>query len=174
MGIFSSIKELFNKNIECDADMNSHMVFLLKKKKYMYLNKNIIVRDGTQCVVVYKSRVADVILPGKYKITEQVIPETYRRAKVDKLNNKREKFKLTASDWMNWYDVLDLKYGYSEDPDVFDPFANEDIFYETISKEIPDALQKYTEGEIKDIYKYNMTNDYYDDPIYSIQEIEIS
>lgn len=94
--------------------------------------------------------------------------------KVDELNNKFENFNLTADDWMNWYDVLDLKYGYSEDPDVFDPFANEDIFYETISKEIPDALQKYTEGEIKDIYKYNMTNDYYDNPIYSIQEIEIS
>ena len=94
--------------------------------------------------------------------------------KVDELNNKFENFKLTADDWMNWYDVLDLKYGYSEDPDVFDPFTNEDIFYETISKEIPDALQKYTEGEIKDIYKYNMTNDYYDNPIYSIQEIEIS
>ena len=94
--------------------------------------------------------------------------------KVDELNNKFKKVKLTAGDWMNWYDVLDLKYAYSEDPDVFDPFANEDIFYETISKEIPDALQKYTEGEIKDIYKYNMTNDYYDYPIYSIQEIEIS
>ena len=94
--------------------------------------------------------------------------------KVDELNNKFKNFKLTAGDWMNWYDVLDLKYAYSEDPDVFDPFANEDIFYETISKEIPDALQKYTEGEIKDIYKYNMTNEYYDYPIYSIQEIEIS
>ena len=94
--------------------------------------------------------------------------------KVYELNNEFKNFKLTAGDWMNWYDVLDLKYAYSEDPDVFDPFANEDIFYETISKEIPDALQKYTEGEIKDIYKYNMTNDYYDYPIYSTQEIDIS
>lgn len=98
MGLFSSIKELFNKNIECDADMNSHMVFLLKKKKFMYLNKNIIVRDGTQCVVVYKSRVADVILPGKYKITEQTIPETYRRAKVEKLNKHGAKIKRIRVD----------------------------------------------------------------------------
>lgn len=98
LGFFSSLKELFNKNIECDADMNNHIVFLLKKKKYLFLNKNIIVREGTNCVVVYKSRVTDVILPGKYKINEQIIPETFAKAKVDKLNKKGKKVKKIRVD----------------------------------------------------------------------------
>ena len=97
MGIFSRLKELFNKNIECDADMNNHIVFFLKKKKFLYLNKNIIVRDGTNCVVVYKSRVADVILPGKYKINEQIIPETYKRAKVEKFGKRGKSIKKSIS-----------------------------------------------------------------------------
>jgi len=88
MGIFSNLKELFNKNIECGEDMNNHIVFFLNKKKYLYINKNIIVRDGSVCVVVYNHRVCDVILPGKYKINEQSIPETYSRAKIEKLNKK--------------------------------------------------------------------------------------
>lgn len=98
MGILSTLKNLFNKNIECEENMNNHIVFLLNKKKYLYLNKNIIVRDGTNCVVVYKSKVSDVILPGKYKITEQIIPETYRRAKIDKLNKKGKKVKKIRVD----------------------------------------------------------------------------
>ena len=98
MGIFAKIKELFNKNIECDGDMNSHIVYFLKKKKFLYLNKNIIVRDGTTCVVVYKAKVADVILAGKYKINEQSIPETYKRAKVEKLNKKGSKIKRIRVD----------------------------------------------------------------------------
>ena len=97
MGIFSRLKELFNKNIECDADMNNHIVFLLKNKKFLYINKNIIVRDGTNCVVVYKSKVADVILPGKYKINEQVISETFRRAKVEKFGKKGKSIKKNSS-----------------------------------------------------------------------------
>ena len=116
MGLFSSIKELFNKNIECDADMNSHMVFLLKKKKFMYLNKNTMVRDGTQCVFVYKSRVADVILPGKYKITEQTIPETYRRAKVEKLNKHGAKIKRIRVDlyFVSTQDFKDFEFDSDE------------------------------------------------------------
>ena len=98
MGIFAKIKELFNKNIECDGDMNSHIVYFLKKKKFLYLNKNIIVRDGTTCVVVYKAKVADVLLAGKYKINEQSIPETYKRAKVEKLNKKGSKIKRIRVD----------------------------------------------------------------------------
>ncbi len=98
MGIFSRLKELFNKNIECDADMNNHIVFLLKNKKFLYINKNIIVRDGTNCVVVYKSKVADVILPGKYKINEQVISETFRRAKVEKFGKKGKPIKKIRVD----------------------------------------------------------------------------
>lgn len=93
MGFFAKLKELFNKNIECDADMKSHIVFFLKKKKYLYLNKNIVVRDNQHCVVVYKSKVTDVILPGKHKIDENSIPDTYKKARVEKLNKKGHKVK---------------------------------------------------------------------------------
>lgn len=93
MGFFAKLKELFNKNIECDADMKNHIVFFLKKKKYLYLNKNIVVRDNQHCVVVYKSKVTDVILPGKYKIDENSIPDTYKKARVEKLNKKGHKVK---------------------------------------------------------------------------------
>lgn len=98
MGFFQNLKKLFNKNIDCDADMNNHIVFYLKKKKYLYLNKNIIVRDGITCIVVYKSRVCDVILPGKYKINESCIPETYSRVKIDKLNKQGKKIKKIRAD----------------------------------------------------------------------------
>lgn len=98
MGFFSALKELFNKNIECDADMNNHIMFFLKKKKYLYLDKNIIVREGTNCVVVYKSKVCDVILPGKYKINEQIIPETYSRAKIEKMANRGKRIRKIRVD----------------------------------------------------------------------------
>lgn len=98
MGFFSALKELFNKNIECDADLKTHIMFFLKKKKYLYLNKNIIVREGTNCVVVYKSRVCDVILPGKYKINEQTIPETYGRAKIERKTRRGKKIRRIRVD----------------------------------------------------------------------------
>lgn len=93
MSLFKKLLNLFNKNIECDVDMNNHIVFFLKKKKYLYINKNIIVRDGTMCVIVYKKRVCDVLLPGKYKMNEQCLPIIFDRAKVEKFNNKGKKIK---------------------------------------------------------------------------------
>ena len=85
MGLLSGFKELFNKNIECGEDLDSHILVFLKRKKYLYLGKNIIVRDNSTCVVVYRNRVCDVLLPGKYKIGQDVIPECYSRAKIEKL-----------------------------------------------------------------------------------------
>lgn len=93
MSFFSVLKDLFNKNIECGELTFDHMLYFLKKKKYLYLGKNIIVRDGSVCVIVYKNRVTDVILPGKYKINEEVIPETYSRAKIEKFERKHKKIK---------------------------------------------------------------------------------
>lgn len=98
MGLIAKLKSFFNKNIECEENMQNHIVFLLEKKRFLYINKNIIVRDGTVCVVVYKSRVADVILPGKYKINEQVIPETFHRSKADKVGKHGAKVKRIRVD----------------------------------------------------------------------------
>lgn len=98
MNLFAGIKKLFNKNIDCDEDMTNHIVFYLKKKKYLYLNKNIVVRDGSACVIVYKHKVRDVILPGKYKINEQSIPVLYSKAKVDKRSKKGAKARRIRAD----------------------------------------------------------------------------
>lgn len=98
MGLLSKLKAMFNKNIECENCNPTHMVIFMDKKKFMYLGKNVIVRDNTWLVVVYKSRVTDVILPGKYKITEQIIPETYRRAKIEKYRKQGKKIKKIRVD----------------------------------------------------------------------------
>ena len=88
MGLLSKFKEFFNKNIECGDEIDNHILVFLKGKKYLYFGKNIIVRDGTTCVVTYRRRVCDVLLPGKYKIGADTIPECYSRAKVDKQKSK--------------------------------------------------------------------------------------
>ena len=98
MGIFSTIRQLFNKNIDCGEDISQHVVFLLKKKKYLYLNKNIIVRDGSVAVIVFNHRVCDVIIPGKYKLNEQSIPLTYAKAKIDKKSKKGRKIRKVRAD----------------------------------------------------------------------------
>ena len=135
MGIFAKIKELFNKNIECDGDMNSHIVYFLKKKKFLYLNKNIIVRDGTTCVVVYKAKVADVLLAGKYKINEQSIPETYKRAKVEKLNKKGSKIKRIRVDLYFVSNNEFKDFDFDSDEPIECPVCGNDAFWEGINYE---------------------------------------
>lgn len=98
MGFLSGLKELFNKNIECDGDLFNHIVYFYKKKRRLYLNKNIIVRENCCCVVVFKGRVCDTIFAGKYKINEQSIPETYSRAKINKRAKKGKKIKRIRAD----------------------------------------------------------------------------
>lgn len=97
MGFISRLKELFNKNIEC-GEISSHIVFAMPKKKYLYLNKNIYVTPNTACVIVYKYRVCDVIFEGKHRINESSIPETYSRAKIEKLNSRGRRPKKIRAD----------------------------------------------------------------------------
>jgi len=92
MGIFKALKSIFNKNIECGHEIDDHMVFLLKKKR-IYLGKNIIVRDGLQCVLVYKDRICDVLLPGKYKLSKETVPLICDKINIDKWQKKGRKIK---------------------------------------------------------------------------------
>ena len=108
MGFFSKFKDLFNKNIECGDELDNHMLIFLKKKKYLYLNKNIIVRDNSSCVIVYKGRVCDVLIPGKYKITKEFIPECYDRAKIEKKEEKGIKLKKIR---VNLYYINTSEFG---------------------------------------------------------------
>ena len=71
MGLIGKLKEFFNKNIECGEDLEKHIVFPFVKKKYLYLNKNILVRENSACVIVYKNKVCDVLIVGKYKVNAE-------------------------------------------------------------------------------------------------------
>lgn len=93
MGLFSGIKDLFNKNIECGDELDDHIVLFLKGKKYLFLGKNILVRDNSACVIAYKNKVCDVLLPGKYKIAQDSIPECYAKSKVEKKLSKGKSVK---------------------------------------------------------------------------------
>jgi len=92
MGFLKKLKDLFNKNIECGDEINDHIVYL-SKKKYLYLHKNIYVKEQTACVIVYKGRVCDVVFAGKYRINHDSIPETYGKAKIEKNTSKGKKIK---------------------------------------------------------------------------------
>ena len=98
MGLFRQLKELFNKNIECGNEIDDHIVYLLKKKKHLYIKKNIYVRENTACVVVYDGKVCDVVLEGKYRINQDSIPETYSRAKIEKKESSGAKIKKIRVD----------------------------------------------------------------------------
>lgn len=84
MGLISKLKDLFNKNIECGIEGDMHIVFPLRKKKYLYEKKNIIVRDDFSCVIVYKGKITDVLNPGKYKINKENLPELFDAANIHK------------------------------------------------------------------------------------------
>ncbi len=88
MGLISKLKDLFNKNIECGIDGDMHIVFPLKKKKYVYLKKNIIVRDDFSCIIVYKNKITDVLNPGKYKVNQENLPELFDSANMHKKKKK--------------------------------------------------------------------------------------
>lgn len=90
MGLISKLKSIFNKNIECGVEAENHIVFPLKKKKYLYTKKNIVVRDGFSCAIVVKGKVTEVLNPGKYKINSENLPETFERAKKKKSGNLKK------------------------------------------------------------------------------------
>ncbi|MBE5738538.1 MAG: hypothetical protein E7354_02290 [Clostridiales bacterium] len=88
MGLISKLKDLFNKNIECSIDADANIIFPLKKKKYLFVKKNIVVKDDFACVLVYKSRVAEVLNPGKYKINSENLPTLFDMADMHKKKKK--------------------------------------------------------------------------------------
>jgi len=98
MGLIKTLKEILNKNIECGSEIDNNIVYHFKKKKYLYLDKNIYVREKTACVIVYKYKVCDVIMEGKYRINQESIPETYSRAKIEKMNKNGSKPKKIRVD----------------------------------------------------------------------------
>lgn len=97
MGFLKNLKDIFNKNIECGDEIDNRIVFRYKKK-WLYLSKNIFVRENNACVIVYKGRVCDIIYSGKYKINGDSIPETYGKARIDRQTKKGYKIKKIRAD----------------------------------------------------------------------------
>ena len=64
MGFFKRLKDIFNKNIDCGDEIDDRIIFRYNKK-WLYISKNIFVRDHIACVIVYKGRVCDIIYSGK-------------------------------------------------------------------------------------------------------------
>ncbi len=90
MSFFAKLKEIFNKNIDSGNIPDDHVIFRLNKK-YVYLNKNILVRDDSACVIVYKNKVCDCLFAGKYKVIESNLPNTFARSSYAKLVKKGKK-----------------------------------------------------------------------------------
>ncbi len=97
MGIFSVLKKLFNKNIECGDEINGHIVYAVPLKgRIVNVGANIVVNEGYSAVFVVNDRVSDVIPSGKHKIGGAVLPETFSKLKLDKADkngNYQKKFK---------------------------------------------------------------------------------
>ncbi len=87
MGIFSKLFRMFSKNIECGEEIDSHLVFLYPAKK-VYVNSNIVIRPNFNVVFVVKDKITDVLYPGKFKIGQTLIPETFKRLRLDKPNRR--------------------------------------------------------------------------------------
>jgi len=111
MGIFKNLKNIFNKNIECDDSIDDRIVVRCKKK-WLYLSKNIYVKEKIACVVVYKGKVCDVVYSGKYRINGDSVPETFGRAKIEKQTSKGFKIKRIRADvyFVNLEDFKGVDY----------------------------------------------------------------
>ncbi|MBE5736652.1 MAG: hypothetical protein E7356_04820 [Clostridiales bacterium] len=112
MGLITKLKDIFNKNIECGSEIDDRIVFHLKKKKYLHLNKNIFVREKNVCVIVYKGKACDLILEGKHKIYHDTIPETYSRARIEHSEKSGIKIKKIRADiyYVNTNDMRSFEY----------------------------------------------------------------
>ena len=97
MSIFSKLKSLFNKSIECGDELNGRLVYLYPLKgRIVHINSNIIVNDGYSAVFVVNDRVSDIIPSGKHKLGGAVLPVTFSRLKLDRPNkneNYEKKFR---------------------------------------------------------------------------------
>lgn len=97
MSIFSKLKSLFNKSIECGDELNGRLIYMYPLKgRVVHVNANIIVNEGYSAVFVVNDRVSDLIPSGKHKLGGAVLPVTFSRLKLDRPNksgNYDKKFK---------------------------------------------------------------------------------
>lgn len=85
MSIFSKLKSLFNKSIECGDELNGRLLYLYPLKgRVVHINAHIIVNNGYSAVFVINDRVSDVVSSGKHKINGSILPTTFAKLKLDK------------------------------------------------------------------------------------------
>lgn len=97
MGLFTKIKNIFSKNIECGDEVENHFIYFYPlKNRIVNIGSNIVVRPGYNAVFVYGDKVCDVLPSGKHKIGNTTLPITFDRLKLNKPNkydNLPKKFK---------------------------------------------------------------------------------
>lgn len=97
MGFLSSLRKIFNKNIECGEELVGHFIYLYpSSNRIVHVGSHIIVPDEYFAVFVCNDRVTDVLPPGKHKISGAVLPKSFSKTKIDKPNkygNYKKKFK---------------------------------------------------------------------------------
>lgn len=97
MGLINYFKKLFNKNIECGAELDGQLIYLFPSSgRIVHINRNIIIPDGYNAVFVVKDKITDVMYPGKHKMDEQTLPQTFNRLNyIKKIRNGKviRKFK---------------------------------------------------------------------------------
>lgn len=94
MGILAKLKNIFAKNIDCSKDLDDVFFHLMPWVK-VTVDSNLIVRDGFVALFVCKNKVTDILPSGKYKLSNNTIPYTFKRLKlykIDKNGNMPNKF----------------------------------------------------------------------------------
>lgn len=94
MGILAKLKNIFAKNIDCSKDLDDVFFHLMPWVK-VTVDSNLIVKDGFVALFVCKNKVTDILQSGKYKLTNNTIPYTFKRLKlykIDKNGNMPKKF----------------------------------------------------------------------------------
>lgn len=77
--MFTGLKKLFNKNIECGEKLLGKFLYFYPSRfgKY-HVNRNIIIPTGFVVVVVCKGKVTDILQTGKHTLNESTLLGTYR------------------------------------------------------------------------------------------------
>ncbi len=89
MGLISSLKKLFNKNIQCGEEVKDHFIYLYpSSSRIVQVGANIVVGEDFFAAFVCKDRVSDVLPPGKHKITGATLPKTFSKLKLDRANRR--------------------------------------------------------------------------------------
>lgn len=110
MGILSSIKKMFSKNIDCSEKLGDTPFYNYSlTNRVVYVGSNIIVKEGYEAVFVCRNKVTDCLPAGKHSIIASNLPNTFKRMHLLKANGKgnfKNKFKVDIYFVQKHYDII--------------------------------------------------------------------